>query len=194
MATINKKTIQVGDIVQLGAYEQDNNPFNGAEDIEWKVLAIGNGEALLISVYVLDCQPFNKSEVDRIYWSNSDLKAWLENEFSEKAFASEEKAIITEGPLCLGSDAVQNIYFSSDDERKCSATAYATAQGAKTEDGGTSWWLRGTDNSGLFGSQYANLVYPDGATHYTVNGNNFSYHGNVETPHGVRPAVWVSLQ
>ena len=50
---------KVGDTVIFGAYEQDNNTYNGKEGIEWRVLAKEGNKTLVISEYVLDCQPYN---------------------------------------------------------------------------------------------------------------------------------------
>lgn len=50
----NKTKFSVGDRVYLGKYEQDNNRLNGAEDIQWRILDIEDGRALLLSEYALD--------------------------------------------------------------------------------------------------------------------------------------------
>lgn len=39
----------VGSTVALGSYEQDGDTSDGAEPIEWRVLAVEGGRALLIS-------------------------------------------------------------------------------------------------------------------------------------------------
>ena len=43
------KSIKVGSYINFGAYEQDNDPANGKEDIEWLVLEIKGGKALEIN-------------------------------------------------------------------------------------------------------------------------------------------------
>ena len=45
---------KAGDIVTFGKYEQDNNIDNGKEPIEWFVLTVENGKALVMSKKVLD--------------------------------------------------------------------------------------------------------------------------------------------
>ena len=52
---------QAGDIIEFGSYEQDGDESNGAEPIQWEVLKVEDGRALVISKYVLDSHPFNKS-------------------------------------------------------------------------------------------------------------------------------------
>lgn len=46
----------VGDIVSFGSYEQDNNPRNGTEPVDWYVLDKADGEATLLAVDLLDCR------------------------------------------------------------------------------------------------------------------------------------------
>lgn len=43
------KVAKAGDYVFFGAYEQDNNTSNGKEDVEWLVLEVKDGKALVIS-------------------------------------------------------------------------------------------------------------------------------------------------
>ena len=47
------QNISVGDVLAFGHYEQDNNPDNGPEPIEWIVLDVQDGKALLLSRYGL---------------------------------------------------------------------------------------------------------------------------------------------
>ena len=53
LAQTMKKTVAVGDIIQFGHYEQDNNLDNGSEAIEWIVLDYdeANHKVLLLSKY-----------------------------------------------------------------------------------------------------------------------------------------------
>ena len=59
---IQKKNIElnIGDIVTFGTYEQDNDSSNGQESIEWQVVDISDGKALLVSRYVLDNIEYNE--------------------------------------------------------------------------------------------------------------------------------------
>lgn len=74
-----------GDIVIFGSYEQDNSPANGNEPIEWLILDIQDGNALLVSRYVLDCQLYHTSLED-ITWERSTLRTWLNGEFLNSVF------------------------------------------------------------------------------------------------------------
>ena len=82
----------VGDIVKMGKYEQDNNNQNGAEDIEWIVIAKDDSTTILMSKYCLDSKPYNDAEIDtKTSWEDSTIRAWLNNEFYDTAFSDDEK-------------------------------------------------------------------------------------------------------
>lgn len=83
-------SIQVGEYISFGKYEQDNNLDNGKESIEWKVLDIEENKALLISRYVLDCGTFHGLD-DEPEWSNCGLRNWLNTDFYENAFSADER-------------------------------------------------------------------------------------------------------
>ena len=73
-AAIASAQYSKGDIVTFGRFEQDNNPGNGAEPIEWQVLAVENDQALLITRLLLETRPYNAEWVD-VTWETSDLRA-----------------------------------------------------------------------------------------------------------------------
>ena len=50
--------VKQGDIIKFGQYYQAND--SSEEDIEWRVLAVENSKALLLSEKILDCKPFNE--------------------------------------------------------------------------------------------------------------------------------------
>lgn len=175
-------SVEVGDTVKLGSCEQDNNTSNGAEDIEWSVLTVVDGKALLVSKYGLDAHCFNASLSDGNDWGSSDLKSWLVGDFESSSFAGSEKAIFDGDLFCLSVDEA-NEYFSSDNARICMSTAYAKAQGVLTSDSGACfWWLRSAGDY----SYYPAFVGD--------NGNVGSYGTTVDCDvYAVRPALWVNL-
>ena len=83
-------TLKVGDIVILGAYEQDNDLTNGSEPIEWQYVADRGGRKLLLSKYALECKKFNEEWKD-ITWEDCTLRSWLNNDFYNNAFSSSDK-------------------------------------------------------------------------------------------------------
>lgn len=159
---------QVEATVFFGQYEQDNNTDNGAEPIEWLVLNVEDGKALLLSVRALDCQPYNTQKTE-MTWANSFLRSWLTNTFYETAFTAEEKAAIVptthanddgnmEWTIVDGIETIDQVfvpsyaevakYFPEKDSRKLTGTEYARSLGAKYLGfttfviGETDWWLR----------------------------------------------------
>ena len=107
----NKKTIaipyyysyhqrSIGQYLTLGHYEQDGNVFNGAEQIEWKILDIRENKALVISKYGLRTSYYGKDYV----WSTSDIRFWLNHSFIDDAFTTKEKMAIAD-TLVDNSDA-----------------------------------------------------------------------------------------
>ncbi len=90
----NGMNVAEGDFITFGSYEQDNNPDNGAEPIEWQVLKVEGDKALLLSRYGLDSMSYNTEYID-VTWENCSLRAWLNSEFVNAAFnADEQQAII----------------------------------------------------------------------------------------------------
>lgn len=83
----------VGSIVTFGRYEQDGNPDNGQEKIEWIVLDVQKGSCLLLSRYCLDTKPYH-SKGKNITWKDSTLRKWLNSDFLNTAFLPEEQDVI----------------------------------------------------------------------------------------------------
>lgn len=157
------KNVKVGDYIDFGKYEQDNNISNGKEDIEWLVLDVQDGRVLVISKYGLDAKRYNE-ELAEVTWETCTLRKWLNNEFVNTAFTSEEKAKIpavtvsadanpsystdpgnaTQDKVYLLSINELNKYFSSDSARVCEPTKYAVANvaDANRDIVNSCWWLR----------------------------------------------------
>ncbi|MBQ5539651.1 MAG: hypothetical protein IIU03_05350, partial [Bacteroidales bacterium] len=85
--------VKAGSIITMGHYEQDGDLSNGAEAIEWQVLAVEDGRTLVISRYGLDAKPYNEED-SSVTWETSTLRAWLNGEFYNSAFSSAEKGPI----------------------------------------------------------------------------------------------------
>lgn len=89
--------LSIGETVTFGRYEQDNDITNGAEPIKWQVADITDNRALLISSYVLDNISYNEPagiNGDRnlvaLPWPQSDIYAWLNEDFAGIAFTDDE--------------------------------------------------------------------------------------------------------
>ena len=79
-----------GDTVLFGRWEQDGDPSNGPEPIEWIVAEQQDGASVLISSCTLDVRPFH-GKAANVTWETSSLRAWLNGEFFRKAFSESEK-------------------------------------------------------------------------------------------------------
>ena len=195
------RSTKEGDTLFWGSYEQDNNIFNGKEDIEWIVLANEGNRLLVISKYALDIQQYHTEYAD-VSWETCSLRAWLNKEFLNEAFSDEEKAWIptvlvsadptpgnntnpgnaTNDKIFLLSAVEAEKYFSSDSDLHCSKTEYARArcEYRSSEYGG--WWLR---SPGLYRA-YATCVLDSGSIYelgFKVSVNSTA----------VRPAMWIDL-
>ena len=83
-------TYKVGDIIKFGHYEQDGNTANGKEEIEWEVIKVESDRVLVISKYALDCKPYN-TKYSKVNWATCSLREWLNNDFKNAAFTSDEQ-------------------------------------------------------------------------------------------------------
>ena len=194
--------IRVGDYITFGRYEQDNDLSNGQEEIEWQVLDVQDGKALVISKYGLDCQPYN-TEWEDVTWETCTLRSWLNNEFINAAFSAEEQEKIptvtvsadknldcdtdpgnaTQDQIFLLSiPEVIKYCFSSNAELICTPTDYAVENGVYTNSGACWWWLR----SPGYNQVTAASVGTDGGI---GSGADVS-----DDSHAVRPAMWITLE
>lgn len=188
---------RVGDLITFGKYI--NN-----QQIEWIVLDIVNNTALLISKYILDIMPYDKSYSE---WGNSSLRTWLNQVFFESCFDSSEKKYITaiekaDGEkIFIFSESKANQYFKNSSELKTSPTSFAKSHapnflnqnlasstivnpwGNYTQADESSWWLQD--------SRSGNSVRA-----YWVTGEGVIEKQNPYLKSqclGVRPAMWVSF-
>ncbi len=198
-----------GDYVVFGTYEQDNDISDGKEDIEWLVLEEEDSKILVISRYALDVQPYNSGN-ENVTWENCSLRAWLNDDFYNNAFSSEEQNRIAQTNVPAdkthdvnseddtpGNDTIDNIFLLNMDEaekylatyeaRICTATEYAIARDAdncKDDDGkrSTYWWLRSSDHGVDHTS--GDVLYLTVSCSGGYLNRNFS---------AVRPAMWIAL-
>ncbi len=185
---------KVGDTIRFGKYAQtslgrDRTP------IEWKVLAIKNGKALLLSKFILDFKQFNNKRT-LVEWENCSLRKWINGSFFNRALDDSEKALIESAQkerqtnkddqkdkfFLLSYDDVQNRRYGfvakigSDSTRRAQGTEYALAI-CPDSNVFTSWWI-------LTDKKRAGRVDENGGL----------YSGTRETCyHGIRPACWIDV-
>lgn len=196
--TKNLKTANVGDIINFGAYEQDNVKINGKEEIEWQVLDKKDNKLFLISTKALDCQQYNTSYTD-VTWETCSLRFWLNDTFLNTAFSEKERSLIQTTTVSAdknpeyetnpGNETTDKVFLLSITEvekydiGKCIPTDYAVGNGAY----GSSyrycwWWLRSPGDN----QDRAALINHDGEVCF--------YGFAVDYNHAcVRPAMWINL-
>ncbi len=182
------KEIPVGSYVCFGSYAQNIYEYS-SEPIEWRVLSVQDGKALLISRYLLDMQQWHHTP-SYVTWEECTLHNWLNETFFNTAFSADEKEQII--PVTASKDVASiytgyedadkiftlsavelDLYLPLESDRQCEPTQYVIENGARVSSEGTcAWWLRG------------NIVNTDGR----VRTINTAYAENC-----VRPAIWVNL-
>ncbi len=186
---------KVGDTVRFGSYQQNGTQ---KEVIEWKVLDIKDGKALLLSKAALDCQKYNKTHVD-VAWKNCSLRKWLNHEFLNAAFSESEKAKIptvtvsddssygtnsgdtSRDQIFLLSVSEAKKYLKSNSEKLCQPTVFTNSKGVVITGGNCRWWLRSSRD-------YSNACYISSDGTVYENGTNVDNGFNT-----VRPALWMNL-
>ncbi|SEP70591.1 hypothetical protein SAMN02910289_00400 [Lachnospiraceae bacterium RM5] len=192
----NDLQIQVGQYVEFGTYEQDGDDNNGDEPIEWKVLVVKDGKALLISKCVLDWQKYNETD-EKVNWSTCSLRTWLNKDFYREAFDQEEMNRMVD--TVITSDGIETYdlvfilnktemetYFHSDDERISEPTEITKLAARDTQNSGFEnkegcwYWVCG--NGTLDKAPYVSKA---GAIE-----DNTDY---VDWYYGIRPAIWITI-
>ena len=198
--------MEVGGIISFGSCEQDNDPDNGAEPIDWRILAIEDDRILVISEYGLDAKHYHES-IKSVTWESCSQRKWLNEDFLRTAFTPEEQNAIltvttenednpdsqTEGGsntrdrVFLLSLSEADRYFGSNESRQCRPTAYAETRELYVSTlapfaGNCSWWLRSPGKEQI----YAAYVSSTGAAE-----NDGAMAGS--SNYAVRPALWISI-
>lgn len=177
-------TATIGDIIQFGW-------------LEWRILDIQDGKALIISDEIIVSQPYHTSLVD-ITWENSSIRQYLNDTVYNTIFNDEEKSKITEtlginndNPYYGtpgGNNTTDKIFLLSIDEAEryfssaSSRIAYSRDE-YSYEGRAFDWWLRSPDHL----SDYAVCVISDGDILHNGVWNS------VTTKRGIRPALWLNL-
>ena len=194
--------LQVGQTITFGYFEQDNNIDNGSEPIEWEVLDVKEGKALIISKYSLVHKKYHGSWAN-VNWKTCSLRKWLNGDFLEVAFGSYDQKMIVSTTVILDEDlegikqdnnttdkvfllsvSEANKYFRSESARICYETPYCMAEGKKGDynvELKAWWWLRSSKET-----SDAPFVKYDGSVDAKgryVDNQTFA----------VRPAMWIYL-
>ena len=201
-----KGTISIGKVITFGRYPYEEN--NEIKELEWRVLAVKEDKALIITEKLIDCLQYNEF-YEEVTWETCSQRKWMNNDFVEVAFNDEERSGIIrviiknldnkryriEGGIdtfdsvfALSVDEAR-MYFKNDKDRITEATAYAKGGGSRKYDSDIPdgekpdwWWLR---SPGSMSNRAASVSVDGGVDE--VGKNVFYVMGLV------RPALWLSL-
>lgn len=193
----------IGSTVEFGEYTL-NSEFitKKTSPIEWIVLDKTPTRMLLLADRSLECLQYNDTQ-SSVTWENCALRKWLNNEFYNAAFSSNEQTHILSSTLSnpanpnggtAGNATVDKVFLLSYDEfyqyvhKTSFTTTTITYYGYWHRDGlltglASDWWLRTTGRVGGTACEVGTNGYPVS-----------NYCCDVTELRDVRPAIWVSLQ
>lgn len=205
-------TVNPGDVITFGQYEQDNNSDNGAEPIEWDVLSVDGDDVFVWSRKVLDNRFYNEERTD-VTWETCTLRKWLNEEFYQTAFsASEQSAILkttnhtpdNEKTGVLGGNDTEDYVFMLSEDEVCSfyavdskmscpdlkiyPTQYAHEHGNYVNQMYAIYWLRTPGSASTVDGTASASVFTAGGDYGSIGECFVDYE-----KYGVRPAMHLSL-
>jgi len=181
----SKDMINIGFIVQLGIYR--------GIPVEWQILDIKGGKALLLSRFVLDFREYNE-DYSQVTWETCSIRHWLNDRFYNKVFKNIPANIFVEHNVLAqrnpqtdidpGNDTVDIIFFLSIDEvlEYLEMAEDRVCCSLETPEDIVWWWLRSPGDQ----AYYAACINDSGSVFY---------HGDFVSDKrmGIRPACWVNL-
>ncbi len=193
------KALDIGTVLTLGTYEQDADPNNGEEPIEWIVLDAADGQALVITKNCIDTRPYHDVQNASATWESCSLRQWLNNDgygFRSHFTPQEQDAILLTEVINPGSydtwdhvfllsvSEVERYFYQKGISEQTSVTLYAMKKGAGdlNSEKRTFWWTR-----------------TPGATNYAarpVSTEEIRFYSGDNvwcTDNTVRPAMWIDL-
>lgn len=193
-----KPDIAIGKKLFFGNYPFEEN--GDKQKIEWDIIDIKDGKALLLSTYCIDAHDYDDNSCN---WQYSELKRWLGAEFRNIAFTYNEEKIIasvnnkpssnpisgviggistTDKIFVLSLEQIRDCQLNGD-LLKSEATPYAKENGVLCDkENKAYWWLR---TPGIEENTEV-IVNKNGKI---IESGSFVY-----LPHrGVRPALWITI-
>ena len=155
MSKLSEQSVSgiMGEIVSFGKFPQDDTARK--TPIEWLVLEVSGGTALLLSRYGLAARQYHAAPGE-VTWEKSDLRWWLNHDFLRAAFSEEELCFIREtevrnadNPMyhtrggsatrdrvfCLSIEEAEQYLGNDYDKLICHPTAVSRKQGVILPDG-----------------------------------------------------------
>ena len=165
----------VGNKINMGSFELDNNDANGVESVSWYIIATDNTGLFLLSENSVARMRWDD---DSNIWADSEIREWLNGEFYDSAFTSSQKAKIRDTELA-DVETTDKVFLLSQAEYEAlpDYMKIATLGGESAY-----WWLRTPDEEKTEPS--AMQVDTDGSFYG-------SYHVSYDND-TMRPAMWIN--
>jgi hypothetical protein len=174
--------VNVGEEVFFGSYD--------GKDIEWLVLDVQDGKALMISVDSIAERAYHEEFEDEA-WARCDLRKWLNNDFYNQAFNSDERSRIaithvsnrgdpkygTDGGL----DTLDYVFLLSISEAERYLPSVLARVAYYKGERRCHWWLRSRRSN--FKVAFVNR-----------DGNVNTLGDHVDYRYCVRPALWLNFE
>lgn len=201
---ITPANAQVGNMLYYGQFEQDGDPENGPEPLEWVVLDKADDRILVITRFSILNEAYCANVKNGgTCWAESDLRLGLNSsDFLNAVFSKEEQAGICESVIqterwkgdfassdeetvdslfLLSSQEVYQ-YFVTDEERTPGNTTAVNLNMSTEKE----WWTRTPIGDRAYEAIYVSpntIVWPSGIAHDGAP---------VIEGFGIRPAMWLS--
>lgn len=180
----SKLDLKIGHTVNLGIYS--------GNQIEWEVIRIIKGKALLVSKYILENKCFDKCTNK---WEYSEIRRWLNNDFYNNVFTENEKERIviynTQDKVFLLSKEEVEMNLKKEKDRLKTGTQHAKRMGLKLLTNNT--YLRQQDKKyigySLWYLRSNTKNYIDSITPY----GKFGYTNEINDC-GIVPAIVVKIK
>jgi len=198
----------VWECLYLGEYWQDDTNCDGLVDrnddkepIKWRILSLDDNNAFLLADKCLDLRQYHDNE-EITSWSDSYIREWLNNEFYNIAFSSNEKASIVEKEWISNYEKFDSVCSEKtkdkitllsleelENERYClindtnSRYAQNTNYITYNEDADNDWFLRTVNIHDFW----------DNVRCYTVLGNSTNSALGFTGKAGIRPCLYLDL-
>ena len=202
-------SLEIGDTVEYGTFEQDHDGTTTDEKILWHVIDKQGESVLLLSDKILWYDYFSDEFVfsKSFTYTESRFNNWLNNSFYNVAFTDEEKQLILENnPSYAG-----KVFLLSKEEAeklsrsilKCTDTQHARKEARKNnvKPHESIWALRTlfTTYKAWDAGIVNYLTVTERGRIFEGNDNDFKAGesgfpcGNPDSYTGIRPAIWISL-
>lgn len=197
----------VGDVVEFGSYKD--------KSVAWRVLAIEDGRALLLSQGCVDNGCYDSSEraylTDPCTWEECTLRTWLNSDFFLATFSGDDQTRVLETRVINEDNPEYETSGGNDTTDRVFLLSIAEAnQYFYGEEDRVAPLLNATNTTNMSGNSNNSDIaieegygwfwwlrspgVPGGAAYVYMNGAIYNNGVNVfNTDYGIRPALWVSL-